>query len=170
MPPAHMTTHTHSSAASHALLPPSSFLYGIFFPASTHTPVGANWVQYSSVLEVYPIWQVPSPTYHSCKISWTVWQQQNIALDMTALDFVAYCHLSKVSKLEGANGRFLTGRQQSVAFHHLGHTGISTRRVPDLDTSLAINGLRKLAARYTGQDGRQSAHPAALSPPPVTYL
>lgn len=51
-----------------------------------------------------------------------------------------------------ASGRCLTGKQQSVAFHHLGHTGLSTTRVPDLDTSLAINGLRKLAACYTGQD------------------
>lgn len=33
--------------------------------------------------------------------------------------------------------------------------------MPDLDTSLAINGFKSLAACHTGQDGRQSAHPAA---------
>ena len=51
--------------------------------------------------------------------------------------------------------------QQSVVFYHLGHTGISTTREPDLDTSLAINGFKTLAACHTGQDGRQNARPAA---------
>lgn len=60
-----------------------------------------------------------------------------------------------------AGGWALPARQQSVAFYHLGHTGISTTRVPDLDTSLAINGFKTLAACHTGQDGRQNAHPAA---------
>lgn len=48
-----------------------------------------------------------------------------------------------------------------MPFYHLGHTGISTTRVPDLDTSLAINGFKTLAACHTGQAGRQNARPAA---------
>lgn len=48
-----------------------------------------------------------------------------------------------------------------MAFYHLGHTGIGTTRVPDLDTSLAINGFKTLAACHTGQDRRQNARPAA---------
>ncbi|KAK5927529.1 hypothetical protein CgunFtcFv8_012677 [Champsocephalus gunnari] len=51
--------------------------------------------------------------------------------------------------------------QQSVVFYHLGHTGISTTREPDLDTSRAINSFKTLAACHTGQGGRQNARPAA---------
>lgn len=64
-------------------------------------------------------------------------------------------HLCKVSELEKAGGRSLTGRQQSVAFHHLGCTGISTTWAPDLDTSLAINGFR-FATCQSGRDKRWS--------------
>lgn len=80
---------------------------------------------------------------------------------MTGPDSIAYYHLFKIS--EAGEGRWaaLTARQQSVAVYHLGHTGISTTRVPDLDTSLAINGFKTLAACHTGQDGRQNARPAA---------
>lgn len=76
-----------------------------------------------------------------------------------------------------ASGCSLTGKQQSVTFYHLGCTGISTTRVPDLDTSLAINDFRTLAACWTGQDKRQSARPAAnmveqafLFQPPVLFV
>ena len=81
---------------------------------------------------------------------------------MTRLDSIAYYHLFKVPNPgKTAGGRALTARQQSVPFYHLGHTGISTTRVPDLDTSLAINGFKTLATCHMGQDERQNAHPAA---------
>lgn len=80
---------------------------------------------------------------------------------MSSPSSIAYYHLFKVSELGMAGGRVLTARQQSVVFYHLGHTGISTTQVPDLDTSLTINGSETLSACHAGQDGRQSAHPAA---------
>lgn len=157
-------THTYSCVLSfiHYKVKAFPFLQCILFAVSTHTPLGADRVtvlffighlshlagEVAHFSLLHNLSDFPPVIKHSADM----W--------LGPIPSLIIIYLRSQSRRR-AGGCALTARQQSVVFYHLGLTGISTTRVPDLDTSLAINGLKTLAACHTGQDGRQSARPAA---------
>lgn len=99
-------------------------------------------------------------TRHSCTVS-HVQPVKNSSLNMIRLDSITYYRCLSSESRASAGGCGLAARQSSVAFYHLCHTAISTTRVPDLDTSLAISGSKTLSVGHREQERRQNAHPAA---------